>query len=49
MSLKYIPSHLQVADLGCGNALLIQTLKCHSCIELLVGVDINKDKIGSQR
>uniref|UniRef100_A0A671FKU5 Small RNA 2'-O-methyltransferase n=1 Tax=Rhinolophus ferrumequinum TaxID=59479 RepID=A0A671FKU5_RHIFE len=37
----------KVADLGCGNALLIQTLKCHSCIELLVGVDINKDKIGS--
>ncbi|XP_019484351.1 PREDICTED: small RNA 2'-O-methyltransferase isoform X2 [Hipposideros armiger] len=39
----------KVADLGCGNALLIRTLKCHSCIELLVGVDINKNKIGSQR
>ncbi|XP_006919857.2 small RNA 2'-O-methyltransferase isoform X1 [Pteropus alecto] len=39
----------KVADLGCGNASLIQTIKCHSCIELLVGVDINKDKIDSQR
>ncbi|XP_024425742.1 small RNA 2'-O-methyltransferase isoform X1 [Desmodus rotundus] len=39
----------KVADLGCGNALLIQMIKSHSCLELIVGVDINEDKIGSQR
>ncbi|XP_070252480.1 small RNA 2'-O-methyltransferase isoform X1 [Myotis yumanensis] len=39
----------KVADLGCGNASLIQMIKSHSCLELIVGVDINKDKIGSQR
>ncbi|XP_016073656.1 PREDICTED: small RNA 2'-O-methyltransferase [Miniopterus natalensis] len=39
----------KVADLGCGNASLIQMIKSHSCLELIVGVDINIDKIGSQR
>lgn len=39
----------KVADLGCGSAPLVQTLKRHSCTELLAGVDISKDKIGSQR
>ncbi|XP_054420733.1 small RNA 2'-O-methyltransferase [Pteronotus mesoamericanus] len=39
----------KVADLGCGNALLIQTIKSHSCLELIVGVDINEDKIVSRR
>nr|KAF6413286.1 HEN methyltransferase 1 [Molossus molossus] len=39
----------KVADLGCGNASLIQMIKSHSCLELIVGVDINKDKIELQR
>ncbi|KAM8780572.1 small RNA 2'-O-methyltransferase [Rhynchonycteris naso] len=39
----------KVADLGCGSASLIQTIKSHSCLELIVGVDINEDKIGSKR
>lgn len=34
-------SHLQVADLGCGDNTLLWILKIHSCAELLVGVDIN--------
>ncbi|KAI5243545.1 Small Rna 2'-O-Methyltransferase [Manis pentadactyla] len=32
----------KVADLGCGDTSLIWMLKFHSCIELLVGVDIDQ-------
>lgn len=39
----------KIADLGCGSAPLVQTLKCHSFIELLAGEDTSKGKIGSQR
>ncbi|XP_037356244.1 small RNA 2'-O-methyltransferase [Talpa occidentalis] len=35
----------KVADLGCGDTSLIWMLKFHSCIELLVGVDIDEDKL----
>ncbi|XP_004620071.1 small RNA 2'-O-methyltransferase [Sorex araneus] len=35
----------KVADLGCGDTSLIWLLKFHSCIELLVGVDIDEDKL----
>ncbi|XP_023052029.1 small RNA 2'-O-methyltransferase isoform X3 [Piliocolobus tephrosceles] len=35
----------QVADLGCGDTSLLRLLKVNPCIELLVGVDINEDKL----
>ncbi|XP_006866070.1 PREDICTED: small RNA 2'-O-methyltransferase [Chrysochloris asiatica] len=35
----------KVADLGCGDTSLLWLLKFHKCIELLVGVDTNKDKL----
>ncbi|XP_060058157.1 small RNA 2'-O-methyltransferase isoform X2 [Erinaceus europaeus] len=38
-------SNTEVADLGCGDSSLIWMLKFHSCIEQLVGVDIDEDKL----
>nr|BAB70852.1 unnamed protein product [Homo sapiens] len=35
----------KVADLGCGDTSLLRLLKVNPCIELLVGVDINEDKL----
>ncbi|XP_062962359.1 small RNA 2'-O-methyltransferase [Cynocephalus volans] len=35
----------KVADLGCGDTSLIRLLKVYPCIELLVGVDIDEDKL----
>ncbi|KAM6217109.1 small RNA 2'-O-methyltransferase [Rhynchocyon petersi] len=35
----------KVADLGCGETSLLWMLKFHQCIELLVGVDINEEKL----
>ncbi|XP_076976170.1 small RNA 2'-O-methyltransferase isoform X2 [Tamandua tetradactyla] len=35
----------KVADLGCGDTSLLWILKFHKCIELLVGVDTDEDKL----
>ncbi|KAM5256374.1 small RNA 2'-O-methyltransferase [Ctenodactylus gundi] len=35
----------KVADLGCGDAELLRLLKIHPCIQLLVGVDIDEEKL----
>lgn len=35
----------QVVDLGCSECALLKKLKFHREIELLVGVDINGDKV----
>ncbi|XP_004699606.1 small RNA 2'-O-methyltransferase isoform X1 [Echinops telfairi] len=40
---RYEPK--KVADLGCGDTSLLWMLKFHKCIELLVGVDINEEKL----
>uniref|UniRef100_A0A8C6MZA4 Small RNA 2'-O-methyltransferase n=1 Tax=Mus spicilegus TaxID=10103 RepID=A0A8C6MZA4_MUSSI len=37
----------KVADLGCGDAKLLKLLKIYPCIQLLVGVDINEEKLHS--
>ncbi|XP_049736153.1 small RNA 2'-O-methyltransferase isoform X2 [Elephas maximus indicus] len=35
----------KVADLGCGDTSLLWMLKFHKCLELLVGVDTNEEKL----
>ncbi|XP_027251337.1 small RNA 2'-O-methyltransferase isoform X4 [Cricetulus griseus] len=37
----------KVADLGCGDTKLLKLLKIYPCIQLLVGVDINEEKLHS--
>uniref|UniRef100_A0A8C6RAK6 Small RNA 2'-O-methyltransferase n=1 Tax=Nannospalax galili TaxID=1026970 RepID=A0A8C6RAK6_NANGA len=37
----------KIADLGCGDTKLLKLLKIYPCIQLLVGVDINEEKLHS--
>uniref|UniRef100_A0A8C5KYW0 Small RNA 2'-O-methyltransferase n=1 Tax=Jaculus jaculus TaxID=51337 RepID=A0A8C5KYW0_JACJA len=37
----------KVADMGCGDTKLLRLLKVYPCIQLLVGVDINEEKLQS--